>query len=65
MQAGSRHYIYRNRGAAMPKIDLANVEVIRRLVYPEPFYHETEGYEGQRVGNAAGASRRLRRPSRR
>ena len=38
----------------MPKIDLANVEVIRRLVYPEPFYRETEGYEGQRVGNAAG-----------
>ena len=27
----------------MPKIDLANVEVIRRLVYPEPFYRETEG----------------------
>ena len=38
----------------MPKIDLANVEVIRRLVYPEPFYRETDGYEGQRVGNAAG-----------
>ena len=38
----------------MPKIDLANVEVIRRLVYPEPFYRETEGYEGQLVGNAAG-----------
>ena len=38
----------------MPKIDFANVEVIRRLVYPEPFYRETEGYEGQRVGNAAG-----------
>ena len=38
----------------MPKIDLANVEVIHRLVYPEPFYRETEGYEGQRVGNAAG-----------
>ena len=38
----------------MPKINLANVEVIRRLVYPEPFYRETEGYEGQRVGNAAG-----------
>ena len=38
----------------MPKIDLANVEVIRRLVYPEPFYRETEGYVGQRVGNAAG-----------
>ena len=36
----------------MRKIDLANVEVIRRLVYPEPFYRETEGYEGQRVGNA-------------
>ena len=34
----------------MPKIDLANVEVIRRLVYPEPFYRETEGYDGQRVG---------------
>ena len=30
----------------MQKIDLANVEVIRRLVYPEPFYSETEGYEG-------------------
>ena len=29
----------------MPKIDLANVEVIRRLVYPDPFYRETEGYE--------------------
>ena len=38
----------------MPKIDLANVELIRRLVYPEPFYHETKGYTGQRVGNAAG-----------
>ena len=38
----------------MPKINLANVEVIRRLVYPEPFYRETQGYEGQRVGNAAG-----------
>ena len=38
----------------MPKIDLANVEVIRRLVYPEPFYSESEGYEGQLVGNAAG-----------
>ena len=37
----------------MPKIDLANVEVIRRLVYPEPFYRETDGYQGQRVGNAA------------
>ena len=38
----------------MPKIDLAAVPVIRRLVYPEPFYAETEGYEGQRVGDAAG-----------
>ena len=38
----------------MPRIDLANFEVIRRLVYPEPFYRETEGHEGQRVGNAAG-----------
>ena len=54
MQAESRRCIYRNKGPAMPKIDLANVEVIRRLVYPEPFYRETEGYEGQRVGNAAG-----------
>ena len=54
MHAGSRHYSHRNKGSAMPKIDLANVEVILRLVYPEPFYRETEGYEGQRVGNAAG-----------
>ena len=54
MQAGSRHYSHRNKGSAMAKIDLANVEVIRRLVYPEPFCSETEGYEGQRVGNAAG-----------
>ena len=38
----------------MPKIELANLEVIRRLIYPEPFYRETEGYERQRVGNAAG-----------
>lgn len=38
----------------MPKIDLSSVPVIRRLVYPEPFYAETEGYEGQRLGNAAG-----------
>jgi len=38
----------------MPKIDLAAVTVNRRLVYPEPFYAETEGYEGQRVGDAAG-----------
>ena len=38
----------------MPKIDLANVEEIRRLVYPEPFYRETKGYEVQRVGNVAG-----------
>ena len=30
----------------MPKVDLADVEVIRRLVYPESFYRETEGYEG-------------------
>ena len=40
----------------MTKIDLANVEVIRRLVYPKPFYRETEGYEGQCVGNAAGVT---------
>lgn len=38
----------------MPKIDLSSVPMIRRLVYPEPFYSETEGYEGQRVGDAAG-----------
>ena len=38
----------------MPKIDLAAVPVIRRLAYPEPFYAETEGYEGRRVGDAAG-----------
>ena len=38
----------------MPKIDLVNVEVFRRLVYPEPFHHETERYERQRVGNAVG-----------
>jgi len=38
----------------MPKIDLSSVPVIRRLVYPEPFYSETEGWEGQRVGDAAG-----------
>jgi uncharacterized cupin superfamily protein len=38
----------------MPKIDLAAVPVIRRLVYPEPFYAETAGYEGQRVGEATG-----------
>ena len=44
MQAGSWHHSYSNKGSAMPKIDLANVEVIRRLVYPEPFYRETEGY---------------------
>ena len=38
----------------MPKIDLSSVPMIRRLVYPESFYSETEGYEGQRVGDAAG-----------
>ena len=38
----------------MPKIDFVNVEVFRRLVYPEPFHHETERYERQRVGNAVG-----------
>ena len=40
----------------MPKIDLSSVPVVRRLVYPEPFYSETEGYAGQRVGNAAGVT---------
>ena len=34
MQAGGQHHSHRNKGSAMPKIDLANVEVIRRLVYP-------------------------------
>lgn len=38
----------------MPKIDLSSVPVRRRLVYPEPFYAETEGYEGQHLGDAAG-----------
>lgn len=38
----------------MPKIDQSSVPVRRRLVYPEPFYAETEGYEGQRFGDAAG-----------
>ena len=46
MQAGSQHYSHRKKGPAMPTIDLPNVEVIRRLVYPEPFYRETEGYNG-------------------
>ena len=46
MQGVSWHYSYRNRGFAMPQIDLANVEVIRRLVDPEPFYSNTEGYGG-------------------
>ena len=41
----------------MPKIDLVNVEVIRRLVYPEPFYSEIEEYEGQPIGNAAGLTK--------
>lgn len=38
----------------MPKVDLSSVPYVRRLVYPEPFYGETEGYEGRRVGDAAG-----------
>ena len=38
----------------MPKIDQSSVPARRRLVYPEPFYADTEGYEGQRFGDAAG-----------
>lgn len=38
----------------MPKIDLSFVPVRRRQGYPEDFRAETAGYEGQRVGDAAG-----------
>jgi uncharacterized cupin superfamily protein len=38
----------------MPKIDLSTVPVRRRQGYPEDFRAETAGYEGQRVGDAAG-----------
>ena len=46
----------------MPKIDQSSVPVRRRLVYPEPFFAETEGYEGQRFGDAAGLMWLLVRP---
>ena len=46
MQGGSRHYSYRIRWSAAPKIDLAIVELIGHLVYPEPFYRETEDTRG-------------------
>ena len=38
----------------MPKINLSTVPVRRRQGYPEDFRAETAGYEGQRVGDAAG-----------
>ena len=38
----------------MPKIDLSFVPARRRQGYPEDFRAETAGYEGQRVGDAAG-----------
>ena len=38
----------------MPKIHLSTVPVRRRQGYPEDFRAETAGYEGQRVGDAAG-----------
>ena len=41
----------------MPKIDLESVPVQVRLVYPEPFFSETAGYQQQRVGDAAGLTR--------
>jgi uncharacterized cupin superfamily protein len=41
----------------MPKIDLENVPVLSRIVYPEPFRNATEGYEQQRVGDAAGLTK--------
>jgi uncharacterized cupin superfamily protein len=41
----------------MPKIDLESVPVHDRIVYPEPYRSETEGYEQQRVGDAAGLTK--------
>ena len=41
----------------MPKIDLDDVPVQGRLVYPEPYFNETAGYEQQRVGDAAGLTK--------
>jgi len=38
----------------MPKIDLSTVPVRRRQGYPQAFRPETAGYEGQKVGDAAG-----------
>jgi len=38
----------------MPKIDLSTVPVRRRQGYPPAFRAETAGYQGQRVGDAAG-----------
>ena len=41
----------------MPKIDLDEVPVLGRLVYPEPYFNETAGYQQQRVGDAAGLTK--------
>ena len=41
----------------MPKIDLDDVPVQGRLVYPEPYFNETAGYEQQRVGDAVGLTK--------
>ena len=41
----------------MPKINLERVPVQGRLVYPEPYFNETAGYEQQRVGDAAGLTK--------
>ncbi len=38
----------------MPKIDLAAVPVIRRLVYPEPLYAETEAMKASVLARPPG-----------
>ena len=41
----------------MPKIDIAAVPVLTRIVYPEPFRNETAGYTQQRLGDAVGLTK--------